>query len=214
MHPTAALVVGAIALALLPLDGAGAQPLVKVKLEFRQSATRSRDAVEARGGVIITERGAVRPRARVDVDSRETRTRQSTGVFTLVQSGGESTLTVATEVPYQQVTLIRDYLTGHGYLATGVVFREVGTSLKVHATVVGGDRVRVRVMPVISYAGTDGRGTIEVTRLATEVVARSGQPLVVGGGTSETTSAMRRILGFSDAASASETTLVLTATIQ
>jgi hypothetical protein len=132
-----AFVIGVIAFALVPLDGVGAQPLVKVALEFRQSTTQSRDAVESRGGVIITERGGVRPRARVDVDSRETRTRQSTGVFTLVQSGGESTITVAIEVPYQHVAVIRNYLTGHGYLASGIAFREVGTSLKVNATVGG-----------------------------------------------------------------------------
>ncbi len=50
-----------------------------------------------------------------------------------VQDGGESLLTVATQVPVPQIACYRDSATGAGYLATGVAFRDVGTSLRVQA---------------------------------------------------------------------------------
>src|SRR5713101_466693 len=108
---------------------------VKVVFEFRQSATQSRDAIEGSGRVVITDRGGTRSSGRVGVDSAQRRTQTSTGIFTLVQDGGESTLLVASQVPYPQVAFYRDYLTGAGYVATGVQFKDVGTSLKVGATI-------------------------------------------------------------------------------
>jgi hypothetical protein len=115
---------------------------IRIAVEFRQAADQSRDAVGGRGSVIITERGAGRPRAGVGADGVERRVRRSTGIFTLVQDGGESLLAVATQVPVQQIAFYRDYATGAGYLATGVVFLDVGTSLKVQASLVPGNQIR------------------------------------------------------------------------
>ncbi len=190
------------------------QKLVKVVVEFRQTGTRSQEAVGGSGRVVITEKGSVRPRGSLGADSRETRVQQSTGIFTVVRDGGESTLTVATQIPYPQVAFFRDYATGAGYVATGVAFKDVGTSLKVSASVLPGNQVRVRLTPMISHFSADGSGTIEFTEAATELVVRSGQPIVLGGATTQMHEVTLQILGFRQSQSGSETTVVLTATVQ
>lgn len=188
--------------------------LIKVAVEFRQSGRESRDAVQGSGRVVITEGSGARSRARLGVESTETRVVQSTGVFTVVEDGGESTLTVATQVPYPEVVFYRDYAVGAGYVATGVAFKDVGTALKVRATVLAGNRVRVRLTPTISYFSADGSGTIEFTEASTELVVPSGRPVALGGATSETHALTREILGFRASQASRETSAVLTATIQ
>src|SRR2546426_10559351 len=140
---------------------------VKVVFEFRQSATQSRGAVEGGGRVVITDRGGTRASGGVGVDSTQRRTQTSTGIFTLVQDGGESTLLVASQLPYPQIAFYRDYLTGAGYVATGVQFKDVGTSLKVRATILGSNQVRVRLTPTISWYSVDTAGGNEGNDAAT-----------------------------------------------
>ena len=100
---------GVVALALILLGGslvgADAQSgrQVKISFEFRQSSTQNRDAVDGSGGVIITDRGGARSSGRVGLDSTQRRVQTSTAIFTIVQDGGESTLLVASQIPYTQV---------------------------------------------------------------------------------------------------------------
>jgi hypothetical protein len=179
---------------------------IRVAVEFRQTAEQSREGVQ----------GTVRPRTGVGlgVESSERRVRRSSGVFTLVQDGGESTLTVATQVPFQQVAFYRDYATGAGYVAGGVIFQDVGTSLKVQAALLPGNQIRVRLTPRISYLAADGSGAIEFTEAASDVVVPSGRPVTLGGATGQTHTVLRQILGIGRERSAGETAVVLTATVQ
>jgi hypothetical protein len=186
---------------------------IRIAVEFRQTAEQSREAVGGGGSVIITERGRLHPRAGVGADGIERRVRRSTGVFTLVQDGGESMLTVATQVPVQQVAHYRDYATGAGYLATGVAFQEVGTSLKVQASLVPANRVRVRLTPRISHVASDRSRAIEFTEAASELAVPSGRPVVLAGSTTGTHSLLRQIRGIGRERATSETTVVLTATV-
>ena len=212
LAPAAAL---ALAAAGLP-GGALAQAprMVKVVFEFRQEATASRDAAGASGRVVITERGGVRSSGRAGVESTERRVRQTTGIFTLVQDGGESTLLVASQVPYPQVAYYQNYLTGAGYVAAGVAFRDVGTSLRVRATILPGDQVRLRLTPSISWFAADRSGAIEVNEASTEIVVPSGRRVVLGGSTTETHEVLRQILGYGVARGATETLMRVTATIR
>jgi hypothetical protein len=213
MRALVALLVLLLPAAALVAAGAQTPPHVKVAIEVRQNARSTRDAVQGRGRVVITDR-ATRGRGGVGVDSTETTTRQSSGVFTILRSGGEATMVVAQQVPYTEVAWYRDYATGEGYpVPTGVVFRDVGTSLKVQATVLSGNRISVKVTPLISYFTPDGSGTIEFTRASTDVTVTDGHPVVIAGGTTSTHSVTRRILGFSDTTGSRDTTVVLTATI-
>ena len=124
--------------------------MVRVDVQFQHTGIERGEGVQGRGGVITTERGSVRPGGHLGAGSTDTRRQQSTAIFTLVQDGGESTLTVSTQVPSPQVAFYRDYATGAGYLMRGVVFRDVGTALKVRATVLPGNQIRVRLTPSIS----------------------------------------------------------------
>jgi hypothetical protein len=200
--------------ALPGLIGAQSGKQVKVSFDFRQSSTQNRDAVDASGRVIITDRGGARSSGRVGVDSTQRRVQSSTGIFTIVQDGGESTMLVAGQVPYPQVTFYRDYLSGAGYLASGVQFRDVGTSLKVRAAILPGNQVRVRLTPSISWFSADKAGVIEVNEASTELVVPSGRPVVLGGSTTQTHELTRRILGYRASESSTETTMALTATIR
>jgi Bacterial type II and III secretion system protein len=186
---------------------------VKVLFEFRQSATQNRGSVDGSGRVVITDRVA-RSSGGVAVDSTQRRTQTSTGIFTLVQDGGESTMIVASQVPYSQVTYYRDYLTGAGYVVSGVEFKDVGTSLKVGATVLPGNQVRVRLTPTISWFSADRSGVIDATEASTTLVVPSGQPVVLGGATTRTHELTRRILGYRATESVFETLMVLTATVR
>lgn len=187
---------------------------VRVAFEFRQSSAQTRDAVDASGRVIITDRGGTHGSGRVGVDSTQRRVQTSSGIFTIVQDGGESTLLVASQIPYSQVTFYRDFLTGAGYVATSVQFKDVGTSLKVGAAILPGNQVKVRLTPTISWLSTDRSGVIEVNEASTELIVPSGRPVVLGGATTTTHELTRRILGYRAGATATETTMALTATIR
>jgi Bacterial type II and III secretion system protein len=188
--------------------------MVRVDVHFQHAGGQSDEGVQGRGGIVITERGGVRPRGRISGGSTQTRTQQSTGIFTLVQDGGESTLTVATQLPFEQVAFYRDYATGAGHVVRGTVFRDVGTSLKVRASLLAGNQVRVRVTPSISWLTADGSGALDFVEAATEVIVASGQPVVIGGATTQTHAVTRQILGIGAQESSRATTVTLTATAQ
>jgi len=213
MTRTTLFLLAAMAAAALPA-AAQTPRQIRVDVQFRQTGTQDRDAAGAAGRVIITERGSVRPRGTAGAGSTETRVQRSTGVFTLVQDGRESTLTVASQVPYQQIAFYRDYATGAGYVAAGVAFRDVGTALKVRASLLPDDRIRVRLTPTISYFSADGSGTIEFTEATTDVIVPNGRAVILAGSTTDTHTVTRQILGIAREQSTSETTVVLTATVR
>jgi type II secretory pathway component GspD/PulD (secretin) len=95
-----------------------------------------------------------------------------------------------------------------------VQFKDVGTSLKVGATILAGNQVKVRLAPTISWISADKSGVIDVNEASTELVVPSGRPVVLGGATTRTHELTRRILGYRASESRTETTMVLTATIR
>ena len=207
----ALLAVAVVGSALPAFPQAGRQ--VKVVLEFQQKGLDSRQGVQGQGGVIVQD-GKARGRGGIAAQDTTTRTTRSDGVFTIVQDGGESTLLVASQIPYPQVTFYRDYLTSAGYVASGVQFRDVGTSLKVGAAILPGNQVKVRLTPTISWFSAEKSGVIEVNEASTELVVPSGQPVVLGGATTQTHELTRRILGYRASESSTETSMALTATIR
>jgi hypothetical protein len=186
---------------------------VRVSLDAQQSGAQSREGLRGSGRVVIPERGGTRPSGKVGVESSERRVTQTTGIFTLVQDGGESTLVVASSVPYQQAVFYRDWLTRAGMLASSVQWRDVGTSLKVRATVLPRKQVRVRVTPALSWFSAEAAGVIEVAQAAVELVVTSGQPVQIGGARTTLHELTREILGVGRRESTSETRLTLTATV-
>jgi hypothetical protein len=186
---------------------------VRVAVQFRQSGqTEGRD-IQGSGGVVVTERRSAGA-GRVALDSQTTRSSVHTGIFTIVQDGGDSMLRVTTRVPYEEARFYRDLLTGGGYLAHGVRFENVGTSLKVHADVLDDNRVRLRLVPTFSYFSPTGAGAIELTDASTDLIVENRVPVMIGGSTTESESIVSRILGHASSSSQSETSVALTATVQ
>jgi len=186
---------------------------IKVLVESQQSGTQSQEGVQGSGSVII-RRGNVQPSGRVTAGDRQTTVQRSTGIFTLVQDGGESILSVATMVPHNQVGYYYNYAAGGGYIQRQMVFTDVGTSLRVSAGILPDNQIRVRLTPRISYFSAERSGAIDFTEATTELIVPSGQPVSLGGSTTNIHEITRQILGYRDRSTSSETNLVLTATIQ
>ena len=200
-------------LGLPPIGNAQSRRQIKVLVESQQSGAQSQEAVQGSGSVII-RRGKVQPSGRLTAVDRQTTVERSTGIFTLVQDGGESILSVATQVPNTQVAYYYNYAAGGGYIQSQIVFTNVGTSLRVNASVLLDNQVRVRLTPRISYFSTDRSGAIDFTEATTELIVPSGQPVSLGGSTTRMHEITRQILGYRDRVSSSESNLMLTATIQ
>jgi Bacterial type II and III secretion system protein len=186
---------------------------VKVLVESQQSGTQNQEAVQGSGSVII-RRGNVQPSGRVTAGDRQTTVQRSTGIFTLVQDGGESILSVATTVPHNQIAYYYNYAAGGGYIQRQLIFTDVGTSLRVSASLLADNQIRVRLTPRISYFSAERSGAIDFTEATTELIVPSGQTVSLGGSTTNMHEITRQILGYRDRSSSSETNLVLTATIQ
>jgi len=213
-RPGAVMLSLAICLGVWPAPlGAQGPRHIKVLLESRQLVEQNRQAVQG-GGSVIIRKGNVQPSGRLGAVERQTAVERSNGIFTLVSDGGESILTVATRVPQQQIVFYRDWATGLGYLARNIVFQDVGTSLKVSARVLPDNQVLVRLTPRISYFSHERAGVVDFTEAQTELIVANGQPLSIGGSTAKMHEVTRHILGYADRSDSSETSLVLTATIQ
>jgi hypothetical protein len=186
---------------------------IKVLVDSQQQVTGNQEEVQGTGSIII-RRGSAQPSGRVTAGNRQTTVQRSTGIFTLVQDGGESILTTATRVPQNQVSFYRDYAGRIGYIDRRITFTEVGTSLRVAANALADKQIRVRLTPRISYFSAEHSGAIDFTEAMTEMIVPNGQPVSLGGSTSRIHELTRQILGYSERASSSETQLMITATLQ
>jgi hypothetical protein len=186
---------------------------IKVVLETQQAGTSNQETVAGSGSVVI-RRGTVQPSGRITANERQTTVQRSSGIFTLVLDGGESILSVATRVPQSQISYFHNYAAGIGYIERRVVFSDVGTSLRVRAATMPDGQIQLRLTPRISYFSVERPGAIDFTEAATELIVPNGQPVSLGGATSNMHEVTRQILGYRDRTRSTETSLVVTATIQ
>jgi hypothetical protein len=200
-------------LGMPPIGDAQSRRQVKVLVESQQSGTQNHEAVQGSGSVII-RRGNVLPSGGLVAGDRRTTVQRSTGIFTLVQDGGESILSVATMVPRNQAAYYYNYAAGAGYIQSQIIFTDVGTSLRVSAGILPDNQIRIRLTPRISYFSAERSGAIDFTEATTELIVPNGQPVSLGGSTTQMHEITRQILGYRDRSGSSETSLVLTATIQ
>jgi len=187
---------------------------VKVVLEFQQHGQDSRQGVQGRVSGLIIRDGKARGRGGVAVQDTTTRTTRSEGIFTIVQDGGTASMLVASEVPVTVVGWFRDYATGQGYAAQGTAWQRVGTTLVVSPTILPNGQIRVRLIPQVSYSPPQGDGSIEFNEAATEVIVPNGRAMRIGGTTRGINQVTRQILGYREQQSSSESSFILTATIQ
>ena len=186
---------------------------VKVVIEIRQQGSQSRQGVQGGGAVVIQPGRSPRGAGGLGVDDTTTTTRSS-GVFVLVQDGGQGTMLVGQDIPYPQIAYYYDYASGRGYVAQGTAWQSVGTGLAVRPTVLANNQIRVRLTPWLSYLTPGGGGTVELVEAATELVVPNGRRVQIGGATSSLHSVTRQILGVRQEQSAAETGVTLTATLQ
>lgn len=186
---------------------------IKVVLQSQETGTSSQGTLQGPSGVVI-RRGTVQPSGRIIANERQTTVQRSSGIFTLVLDGSESILSVATRVPQSQTAYYHNYAAGIGYIERRIVFNDVGTSLRVSAATLPDGQIQLRLTPRISYFSAERPGAIDFTEAATELIVPNGQPVSLGGSTTNLHEITRQILGYRDRASSSETSLVVTATLQ
>jgi len=186
---------------------------IKVVLDSQQTESLQREQLQGSGGVVI-RRGTVNPSGRIIANEQQTTVQRKSGVFTLVLDGSESILTVATRVPQNQIGYYHNYALGIGYLERQIVINDVGTSLRVHAASLPDGQIKLRLTPRISYFSSERPGAIDFTEAATELIVPNGQPVSLGGSTSNMHEVTRQILGYGNRSSSNESELTVTATIQ
>jgi Flp pilus assembly secretin CpaC len=187
---------------------------VKVVIEFQQQGQDSRQGAQGRVSGVIIQDGKARGRGGVALQDTTTRTTRSEGVFTIVQDGGTASMLVASEVPVTVVGWFRDDATGQGYAAQGTAWQRVGTTLVVGPTILPNGQIRVRLTPQVSYFSPQGDGSIEFNEAATEVIVPNDRAMRIGGATRGINQVTRQILGYPEQQSSSESSFILTATIQ
>jgi Flp pilus assembly secretin CpaC len=214
MSRVAAVLLATILLASAVRVESQAGRQVKVVLEFQQQGRDSRQGAQGRMSGVIIQDGKARGRGGVALEDTTTRTTRSEGVFTIVRDGGTASMLVASEVPSTVVGWFRDYATGQGYAVQGTAWQRVGTTLVVSPTILPNGQIRVRLTPQVSYFSSQGDGSIEFNEAATEVIVPNGRAMRIGGATRGINQVTRQILGYREQRSASDSSFILTATIQ
>ena len=185
--------------ALLWLLGGGtagaAEPRnVKVALQFESLSSNRVTATDPAGRVIATRRG-VRGRGGLAVEDSRTRVRQTTSLFVVVQDGGEGRLLVATAVPYPQIAFFYDYATAHGYVATGIRWEQVGTSLVVRPRSSPDGTIRLRLTPSRDVPTATGGGEVEFAEASSDLRVPAGTPVTSEARSSSSTRSRTRCSG-------------------
>lgn len=195
------------------IAGAQTRRNIKVLLETRQSGAGNRAGAQGSGSIVV-RRGTVYPSGRIVAGNQQTTVERSSGIFTLVLDGSESLLTVATRLPQSEAAYYYNYALGLGYIERRIVFDDVGTSLRVGATILSDGQIRLRLTPRISYFSIDRPGAIDFTEAATDLIVPNGEAVAVGGSTSKLHEITRQILGYQSRSSTNESNFTVTAIVQ
>lgn len=158
-------------------------PLANVRVEARivDHETGEEAWVSASGQLLLTvPELAGRSDIVFEVGGERIGKKRSSSQFVVVASGAEASIAVGREIPYQQWFVL--YGKRHGVAAAEVKWKEVGSRLAVFPTVIdGGRKVRLRVMPEISYRKGRKREEIVFSGAATELTLADGEEVRIGG---------------------------------
>ncbi|MFQ5848945.1 MAG: hypothetical protein ACE5IQ_14885 [Candidatus Methylomirabilales bacterium] len=135
--------------------------------------------------------------------------RRTSTFFLLVADGREGRIAVGQSVPHVQ--WFYQYSRRHGYLVGAAAFRTVSTGFRVIPTIIPPDRIRLQVVPEISYVTDQGQGQIAFVESRLDVVVGNGQSVTVAANRHETESVLFNILHGYEAQN-SLATLVMTLT--
>jgi len=135
-------------------------PNISIEVEFRGSG-RSAGGIKGLG------------------ETYNTNTSSYTKETIVVTDGLSASIRVGQDVPF--VNFYRDYLYENGYIETReIVFKEVGTSLKVTPKI-RGSVIEIELTPEISAVIDKENKVIDVKKLSTTVMAADGESISIGG---------------------------------
>ena len=161
-------------------------------------------AALARNGIQLSI-GTANLRARLRASASRRRSSLYQQMFITVADGQEGTLVVGSDVWVNRL----GFWTPSGFVV--VVERQfVGRSLVVRPRLLGGGRIAVELWPRFS---TRRGKVIDLTQLATKLVVQEGQPLVIGGTSTQGESVGAVLFGLGGRQRTSAMTIVLTAKV-
>jgi len=115
--------------------------------------------------------------AQLNIVKQKLKSSEEAELFIVVADGSSGFINVGTEI-----AIPRFFYMGRWYSGTAYEFRQAGRSLRVTANRLPSDMIKMELTPMFSKFLSSG-GNIELTELATTVMARVGQTVVLGGST-------------------------------
>jgi type II secretory pathway component GspD/PulD (secretin) len=185
---------------------------VQINVQFaRTGSSSSREAgIRPKGPVVIRD-GEVHGTFEGRFSNQSDSSSENTVQMLVAMDGRSATLRVGERVPY--LAWLTEYGFRNGYIREiQIEWREVGSFLAVFPEIIGdGPMIRIRLIPELSGRLKDGtEQTIQFTKLATEVIARDGQTVSIGGFTQDQDFYSKFLIGRSGGNETSVTDITLT----
>jgi hypothetical protein len=177
---------------------------IRLAVTFRWQAASDRLGVRAqpRTGTVVLEGEAAQSRS-------TTTARQEL----LVLSGGRASLKIADQIPYAE--WFWTWGLGRGLWVQGTGWREMATGMDVEPLALAEGRIRVRLTPYFEYTTDAGRQATRVHTLSTEVIAKEGEEISLGGVPANDSEFRERFLiGFHRERGNSQASISLRATVE
>ncbi|MDD3276557.1 MAG: hypothetical protein PHP93_05850 [Kiritimatiellales bacterium] len=185
---------------------------VQINVQFARSGqASSHEAGLRQKGPIIIRNGEVHGSFEGRFSNQSTTSNENTTQMLVAMNGRSATLQIGETVPY--LAWLTEYSWRHGYIReTHIEWRNVGSFLAVQPEIIGaGPMICIRLIPTLSGKLKDGNEqTIQFTELATEVIARDGQTVSIGGFSKDEDFSSKFLVGRSDGSESSITDITLT----
>ena len=170
------------AVCVLALALALALALPAFAANVRITTITSAERIDDASGASVSVHGPIvppQPRVEVHGGAASSRSTSETRQDILVMAGGRAHIRVSEQVPYSD--WFWTWGQGQGLWTATTAWHDVGSGLLVEVLAAGGGTVRLRVTPEFSYFIDRDRQVTSVQRLSTEVVAREGEEIDLGG---------------------------------
>ena len=185
---------------------------IQVNVQFNRNGQSSRReaGIRPKGPIVIRD-GEVHGTFEGRFDNQSMTSSENVTQMLVTMDGHSATLQVGERVPY--LAWLMEYGSRHGYIReVQVEWRDVGSFLAVEPEIIGdGPMIRIRLIPTLSGRLADGtEQTIQFTEVATEVIARDGQTVSIGGLTKDEDFSSKFLVGHSGGGELSITAITLT----
>jgi type II secretory pathway component GspD/PulD (secretin) len=182
------------------------RPVPNLRIETRiVDRETGEDALVDLSGQLIIRYPRQRSGAAVyfEADHKKAEKNRTSRQFVVVASGGEASIFLGKEIPYQK--WLFTYGRRHGIIAGETVWRQVGSRLSVRPTAIDeGRAVRLSIVPEFDYTlggggkkkKKPGRKTVLFTTAATELVVPVGEEVLIGGSEEQNDFYSRLLVGY------------------